>query len=68
MAKYKWYSVRVPIEEGGDLDKRIKAYCKAAGLDGCERTVVDNAAVTGIVHHINANLELMERGLRNRKA
>ena len=67
MAKYKWYTVRVPIEEGSELDKRIQAYCKDAELEGCEETVLGNAAVTGIVHHINNNLDFMERGLRNRK-
>lgn len=61
MASYKWYTVRFPIEEGGALDKRVQAYCKAAGLEGCEQTVIDNAAVTGIVNHINSNLAQMER-------
>ena len=64
MANYKWYTVRIPIEVGSDLDKRIDAYCKAAHLEDCKATVVSNAAVTGIVHHINDNLEFMERGLR----
>lgn len=66
MANYKWITVRIPIEEGGALDQRIQAYCKAAGDETGETDVAVNAAVTGIVHHMNSNLELMERGLRNR--
>lgn len=63
MAEYKWYTVRIPVEVGGALDKRINAYCRDAGLAGCQETVASQMALTGIVDHMHRNLEFSERVL-----
>lgn len=67
MAEYKHYKVEILIEEGSDLDKRLSAYCEAlvgeVGPNTME-VVVSNLVGNGVYHHINRNLDLMERCLK----
>lgn len=59
----KWYSVKIPVVEGGALDQRIQALCQDGGADRAEN-IVQMAAVTGIVEHMHRNLGLLERELQ----
>ena len=59
MAKYVTYTVQIPIEEGGELAKKIEAVAKRNGLS--VESIVDTAVQLGIYGHIEGNLATLER-------
>ena len=64
MAEFKRFTVTVVLQEGCDLDRRLMALSRSEGIS--QKEAVERAAGAGIYHHIRSNLEIMERGIRNR--
>lgn len=59
MKKYVTYTVQIPIEEGGELHKRLEA---VAEQKGCSvQRVVDAVVQLGVYGHMEGNLALYEK-------
>ena len=59
MAKYVTFMVPVPIEEGGDLYKRLENATERTGLTMTQ--VVETTVQLGIYGQISCNLALIEQ-------
>lgn len=59
MAKYVTYTVEIPIQAEGELEKRLEV---VAARNHCTvQSVVDTVVQLGIYGHIQGNLALLEQ-------
>ena len=65
MAEYQECTVRILIEKDSERYRRIQRIAEAEGYSFDD--TVAFAVVTGVSHHIDQNLQLMERGIENRR-
>ena len=62
----KWYTVNIPVLEGGALDRRIQALCQGEA-EYRDQHIVQMAVVTDIGNHMHRNLGQMERELEQKR-
>lgn len=66
MAEYHECKVTIVIEKGSERFHRIQRIAKAEGYSF--DYVVECAVGNGVSFHIDQNLQLMERGIENRRS
>ena len=59
MKKYVTYTVEIPIEEGGELHKRIEALAKDRNM--LPEDVVSTVVQLGVYWHMEGNVALYEK-------
>lgn len=59
MGKYITYTVKIPVEEGGELAQRIEALAKSR--DMLPEDIVNSVVQLGIYGHMEGNMALYEK-------